>query len=55
MFAAKNKLDNLIGIVDWNNRQIDGDVSDIMGLENLDDIWALMDGVRYTISYNRKR
>ena len=37
MFAAKNKVDNLIGIVDWNNRQIDGDVSDIMGLENLDE------------------
>ncbi len=36
MFAAQNKIDNLIGIVDWNNRQIDGDVSDIMGLTDLD-------------------
>ncbi len=36
MFAAKNKVDNLIGIIDWNNRQIDGDVSDILGLEDLD-------------------
>jgi len=37
MFAAKNKVDNLIAIVDWNNRQIDGDVKDIMGLEDLDE------------------
>ncbi len=36
MFAAQNKIDNIIGIVDWNNRQIDGDVSDIMGLTDLD-------------------
>jgi transketolase len=35
MFAAHQKVDNLIATVDWNNRQIDGDVSDIMGLEDL--------------------
>ncbi len=36
MFAAHNKLDNLIAFIDWNNRQIDGDVTDIMGLYDLD-------------------
>ena len=29
MYAAHNKLDNLIGIVDWNGRQIDGDNDDV--------------------------
>lgn len=36
MFAAHNKIDNLIATVDWNNRQIDGDVEDIMDLGDLD-------------------
>ncbi|MEQ8908778.1 MAG: transketolase [Vicingaceae bacterium] len=35
MFAAHNKIDNLIATIDWNNRQIDGDVEDIMALGNL--------------------
>lgn len=35
MFAAHKKVDNLVGIIDWNNRQIDGDVEDIMGLKDL--------------------
>lgn len=33
MFAAKNKLDNLIGFVDRNGIQIDGNTEDIMPLE----------------------
>lgn len=37
MFAAHNKLDNLIAFIDWNNRQIDGDVDQIMGLKDLDE------------------
>lgn len=36
MFAAHNKLDKLIAFIDWNNRQIDGDVDQIMGLKDLD-------------------
>lgn len=36
MFAAHHKVDNLIATVDWNNRQIDGDVSDVMDLGDLD-------------------
>jgi transketolase len=36
LFAAHHKIDNLIATVDWNNRQIDGDVDDIMGLGDLE-------------------
>jgi len=35
MFAGKNKLDNLTGIIDRNNIQIDGYTEDIMPLEPL--------------------
>lgn len=35
MFAGKNRLSNLIGIIDRNNIQIDGRVEDIMPLEPL--------------------
>lgn len=35
MYAAHNKVDNLIAIVDCNNRQIDGDVEDVLDLMNL--------------------
>ncbi len=37
LFAGKNKLDNLICIIDRNNIQIDGDTEDIMPLEPLAD------------------
>lgn len=35
MFGAHYKLDNLIAIVDNNNLQIDGDVRDVIGLDNI--------------------
>ncbi len=35
MFAGKNKLHNLTGVIDRNNIQIDGMTEDIMPLENL--------------------
>ena len=35
MYAAHNKIDNLIAFVDWNNRQIDGDVEDVLDLLDL--------------------
>ena len=35
MFAGKNKLDNLTGIIDRNNIQIDGVTEDVMPLEPL--------------------
>jgi transketolase len=35
MFAGKNKLNNLVAIIDRNNIQIDGNTEDIMSLEPL--------------------
>lgn len=39
MFAGKYKLHNLIGIIDRNNIQIDGNTEDVMPLENLRGKW----------------
>ena len=39
MFAAHYKLDHLCGIIDYNHKQIDGDVEDIMGIKPLADKW----------------
>jgi len=39
MFAGKNKLNNLIAIVDRNNIQIDGKTDDVMPLEPLAEKW----------------
>lgn len=39
MFASKNKLANLIAIVDRNNIQIDGNTEDIMPLNDLGNKW----------------
>ena len=35
MYAAHNKVDNLISTIDYNNRQIDGDVDDVLSLGDL--------------------
>lgn len=35
MYAAHNRVDNLIATVDVNGRQIDGDTKDIMGFDDL--------------------
>ena len=39
MFAGKNKLRNLVGIIDRNNIQIDGYTEDIMPLEPFKEKW----------------
>jgi transketolase len=39
MFAGHRRLDNLCGIVDYNRKQIDGDVEDICGVKPLADKW----------------
>jgi transketolase len=39
MFAGKNKLSQLIGIIDRNNIQIDGSTEDVMPLEDLRGKW----------------
>jgi len=37
MYAAAHKIDNLIATIDYNGRQIDGDVDQVMPLGNLKD------------------
>lgn len=39
MSASHHKLDNLCGIIDRNNLQIDGSISDVMEIEPLADKW----------------
>jgi transketolase len=39
MYAAGNKIDNLIATVDYNGRQIDGDVDDVLPLGDLRGKW----------------
>lgn len=39
MYAAANKVDNIIATIDYNGRQIDGDVEDVLSLGNLADKW----------------
>lgn len=39
MYAAANKVDNLISTIDYNNRQIDGDVSEVLNLGDLKEKW----------------
>ncbi len=39
MYAAHHKVDNLIATVDYNNKQIDGDVDEVMGLGDLEAKW----------------
>lgn len=39
MFAAHHKVDNLIATIDYNGRQIDGDVENVMSLGNLEQKW----------------
>lgn len=36
MFAAHHKIDNLVGMVDWNGQQIDGRVEDVGGVGDLE-------------------
>ena len=39
MYAAANKVDNVIATIDYNGRQIDGDVDDVLSLGNLSQKW----------------
>lgn len=39
MFAGAKKVNNLIAFVDWNKRQIDGNVADVMDLGDLKAKW----------------
>jgi transketolase len=55
MYAAANKVDNLIATIDYNGRQIDGDVEEVLSLGNLHQKWQAfgwivleMDGHNFT-------
>jgi transketolase len=39
MYAAANKVDNVIATIDYNGRQIDGDVDDVLSLGDLSQKW----------------
>ena len=39
MFASAYKVDNLISTIDYNGRQIDGDVDEVLSLGNLGNKW----------------
>ena len=39
MYAAANKVDNIIATIDYNGRQIDGNVEDVLSLGNLAEKW----------------
>jgi transketolase len=39
MYASANKVDNIIATIDFNGRQIDGDVEQVLSLGNLDSKW----------------
>ena len=39
MYAAANKVDNIIATIDFNGRQIDGNVENILSLGNLEAKW----------------
>ncbi len=40
IFGAHHKIDNIIATVDYNGRQIDGDVDDVMSLGDLKNKWS---------------
>lgn len=35
MFASHKKVDNLVAFIDYNNRQIDGDVNEVLNIDSL--------------------
>jgi transketolase len=39
MYAAANKVDNIIATIDYNGRQIDGDVEEVLSLGDLKGKW----------------
>ncbi|MFT7155494.1 MAG: transketolase [Parvicella sp.] len=39
MYAAGNKVDNIISTIDYNHKQIDGDIDDVLPLGNLRHKW----------------
>ncbi len=59
MYAAAKKVDNIIAVIDYNGRQIDGDVDNVLSLGNLHEKWRAfgwqvleMDGHDFTDMQN---
>lgn len=59
MYAAAKKVDNIIAVIDYNGRQIDGDVEEVLSLGNLHEKWCAfgwtvleMDGHNFTDMIN---
>lgn len=50
MYAAHKKLDNMICFTDFNKMQLDGEVSDINGLEPLTDKWRAFGWNVYSVN-----
>ena len=40
MFASANKIDNIICTIDYNQKQIDGDLKDVLDLGNIAEKFA---------------
>jgi transketolase len=51
MYASANKVDNIISTVDYNGRQIDGDVDKVLSLGNLK---AKFEAFGWTVLENTK-
>ncbi len=43
MYASAKKVDNLIAIIDYNKKQIDGSIDDVLSLGNLREKWEAFD------------
>lgn len=52
MFAAHNKVDNLIAIIDLNGRQIDGDTSKVLSLGDVHAKWQAFGWQTHTMDGN---
>ena len=39
MFAAAKKLDNIIAVVDWNKKQLDGWTKDVLDIGDIPSKW----------------
>lgn len=52
LYAAAHKIDNLISTIDYNGRQIDGDVEDVLSLGNLEAKWQAFGWETLTVDGN---
>lgn len=53
MFAGSKQVDNIIGIVDYNKKQIDGSIDEVVSLGNLRAKWEAFDWKVYECNGNQ--